>query len=365
MILYRGEIDSVNSKTPKVSLGLPVNNGEKYLSQTLDSLLGQTFDDFELIISDNGSTDLTPQICQYYSKRDKRIHYYRYEQNLGAAWNFNNAFKLSHGMYFKWVAHDDIISPTFLKKCVDILDSHPEVVWCFSISRHIDPEGKSIDSELAGVVSYANRDSNNSLLKSQMRPTRESSKVFERFGAILLGSGGNLDVFGLIRADAMRKTMLQLPYYGADKVFVAELSLLGRYKEIPEILFSTRVHHAGSGAKTNSKQLQDWIDPTSRRVFHLTRFNLLKGYLKAIMRAKLSISDRMNCFLVIIRYLFQVRKWKNVVSRTFRRIGTGGGYIQAVEMLNKNSDEYDYCKSTIESRFDSLKIIHSTLGEKL
>ena len=95
-------------KVPRVSIGLPVYNGENYMAAAIDSLLAQTFTDFELIISDNASTDATEQICRDYAHRDGRIRYYREEVNRGAAWNFTHTFELARGEYFKWHAHDDL-----------------------------------------------------------------------------------------------------------------------------------------------------------------------------------------------------------------------------------------------------------------
>lgn len=91
----------MNRQALRVSIGLPVYNGEQYLAKALDSLLAQTFTDFEVIISDNASTDRTSEICAAYLERDPRIRYYRNQQNIGAAPNFNRTFELATGMYFK------------------------------------------------------------------------------------------------------------------------------------------------------------------------------------------------------------------------------------------------------------------------
>ena len=118
--------------TPKVSIGLPVYNGEPFLSETIDAILAQTFKDFELIICDNASTDDTERICRRYAARDKRISYYRQHHNIGAAGNFNRVFNLSSGEYFKWAAHDDLIAPEYLARCVEILERDRSVVLCHS-----------------------------------------------------------------------------------------------------------------------------------------------------------------------------------------------------------------------------------------
>ena len=104
--------------TPRVSIGLPVYNGERYLAQALDSILAQDFVDFEIIISDNASSDSTQEICERYERLDRRITYSRLPENLGAAYNYNRLVGMSNGELFKWASHDDRIQPAFLSRRV-------------------------------------------------------------------------------------------------------------------------------------------------------------------------------------------------------------------------------------------------------
>ena len=96
---------------PRVSVGIPVFNGERFLAETIESILAQTFKDFEIVISDNASTDRTEEICRSYAARDPRIRYNRNDTNRGAAWNHNRVFELARGEYFKWQSHDDFCAP--------------------------------------------------------------------------------------------------------------------------------------------------------------------------------------------------------------------------------------------------------------
>ena len=132
---------------PHVSIGLPVYNGEKYLKQALLSILSQSYTDFELIISDNASTDRTQAICQAYAAKDPRIRYYFNEKNLGAAPNHNRVFELASGEYFKWAGYDDIITADFLQRCVEVLDLKPEVVLCMPKTSFIDEHGNYIGDQ--------------------------------------------------------------------------------------------------------------------------------------------------------------------------------------------------------------------------
>src|SRR6202011_3838576 len=134
----------MKSVPPTVSIGLPVYNGERYLRETLDSILAQTYHDFEVIISDNGSTDATEQICREYTARDSRIRYHRSAVNRGAAWNYNNVTALSNGKYIKHAAADDLLMPTYLERCVATLEHDQSMTVCHSRSKFIDEDGRSV-----------------------------------------------------------------------------------------------------------------------------------------------------------------------------------------------------------------------------
>ena len=126
---------------PTVSIGLAVYNGENYLALAIESVLAQTFTDFELIISDNASTDHTPEICAEYAAKDNRIRYHRNSSNIGATRNENLTFAMSRGKYFRWLGHDDLCAPDQLAACVAVLESDPTVVLCHSEVVEIDDDG--------------------------------------------------------------------------------------------------------------------------------------------------------------------------------------------------------------------------------
>ncbi|UBF27329.1 glycosyltransferase [Kovacikia minuta CCNUW1] len=135
----------MSDRLPRVSVGLAVYNGENYIREAIDSILAQTFEDFELIISDNASTDKTQEICLEYAARDQRIRYDRADRNRGAAWNQNRVFELSTGTYYKLAAHDDVIAPDYLAKCVAVLDQNPAVVLCHSWTRSINEKSEIVE----------------------------------------------------------------------------------------------------------------------------------------------------------------------------------------------------------------------------
>ena len=309
-----------NTCPPKVSIGMPVHNGASFIEAALDSLLAQSFDDFELIVSDNASDDETPEICRRYAARDTRVRYVRQSQNIGAVPNFNAVFELSRGTYFKWAAYDDVCLPTLLERLVALLDAAPDVAWCHSRSSHMDANGALLADARALDVSYA---------------ARAEGSAARRFAAVLMGGEGCLDSYGLIRSAALRRTKLYPSVYGAEKVLVAELALIGRYAEVDETLFLARVTGEGSGALATAEEQQAFIDP--KAAASVTRLRILKAYLDAIVR---SAPDRQQAWaarLALLRWLAQASKWRRVMETALRGRGVGGGNVARLERLERTS----------------------------
>ena len=201
---------------------MPVYNGANYIEEAIQSILTQTYSDFELIISDNASTDSTAEICQAYVKQDSSIRYYRNEKNLGAAKNFNRVFELAQGKYFKWAAHDDLIAPDFLEKCVEVLHKDPSLVLASPKAKIIDENGKVSQNH-------------------DLKLKTNSPNTFVRFSALLRGHEC-FEIFGLIPVSALKMTPLIGNYGHGDGVLLARLALQGRFYQIPEYLFFPRRH---------------------------------------------------------------------------------------------------------------------------
>jgi glycosyltransferase involved in cell wall biosynthesis len=302
---------------PRLSIGLPVYNGARFLVEAIDSLLAQTYADFELIISDNASVDATQSICEQYAARDQRIRYVRHEINNGLAWNWNRVFELSSGTYFKWAACDDLYHPTFLARCMEILEQNPNFAWCHTLSRHIDANGLPIPGEEPPEISHVNAGD-----IRRKCGCRTSDRPSARFKAVLLGRNG-LDCYGIMRSEVLRKTALFLPYYGAEKIFTAELALRGQYYEVPEVLCFARLHQQAVGNLRSKQQQRQVINPFTTK-WHSTRFGLLCGYFGSIKRVALPPVERFRCYCAISRYLMQFRKWKSVLKKAI----TGAGLAQ-------------------------------------
>lgn len=282
-----------NNNKPRVSIGMPVYNGENFLKQAIDSLLSQTFEDFELIVSDNASTDRTEEICRKYATRDRRIRYYRNQKNLGAASNFNCVFELSRGEYFKWAAHDDICAPSFIAECVEVLDRDESVVLCYPKTKLINEDG-----DLIGV-SY--------------KPLRRinASEPQQRFQDILFHAVWCFEVFGLMRTDVLRKTSLIEKYYGSDKVLLAQLSLLGRFQEIEKDLFFRRCSPEQS---TNMivRNKAVWINPQYSKLIPF-QLKALAAYMSAPWKTTLTNLQRLACSLSVLRLVFKADKLKKLL----------------------------------------------------
>lgn len=275
---------------PSISLGLPVYNGEPFLIETLNSILNQTFEDFELIISDNASTDGTQEICQSYMAKDLRIRYFRQDKNIGAAGNFNRVFELASARYFKWAAHDDLLAPDYLHRCVDVLDSEPSVVLCYPQARVIGEDG-------AVVEDYS------------VKLNTDSPKPQERFYDLISINHWCYQVFGVIRSNILRKTSLIGNYAASDRTLLAELSLFGRFFEIPERLFFPRRHPKQfTLAHTDRYSQTAWFDPTIRGRILFPKWRIGFGYLTPLWRAPLSRPERVGCYFHMAKWFLHNRK---------------------------------------------------------
>lgn len=268
---------------PCVSIGMPVYNGEQFIRDAIDSILAQTFTDFELIISDNASTDRTPEICRAYAAKDKRIRYYQNQKNKGAAWNYNHVFALAKGEYFKWAAHDDVLAPEFLARCVEVLEKHPSVVLCHAKVRFINAQG-------------------NMLADYTIKLKTQAKKPHRRFAALIRMHHWCFDVFGLIRADALKKTPLIGAYIGSDRPLLAELGLAGRFYEIPEYLWFSR-QHAKQSVKIRLHERAGWFDPAKEKALVFPYWRTWLEYLKAVQRVELPWAERVHCYPLLGRWL--------------------------------------------------------------
>lgn len=238
----------MSQASPLVTIGLPVYNGENFVAEAIRSILAQTYTNFELVISDNASTDRTEAICRELAAGDDRIRYDRAPENNGAAWNYNRVVEMAAGKYFRWLAHDDALEATTLAKSVKILEERPEVVLCFTWTQDIDSDSKPIVLRTSKVNSDAPEPDKRFFGLSRIHPTHKCEEVF-----------------GLVRTDELRNTKMIDNYTDSDRTLLAALGLVGPFYEIPEPLFLHRIHQESSvEVNPEPRGRMAWFDPKFR-----------------------------------------------------------------------------------------------------
>lgn len=242
---------------PKVAIGLPVYNGERYLRLALDSLLAQDYGDFELIISDNCSTDGTPEICLEYAGADGRIRFHRNERNVGAARNFNHTFRLASADYFMWAAHDDLWHPTYISRCMRGLGEDENIVLCASTVQFIDEAGHRIPEEERGRLLGGGYNEMNTRSLGLRERVRSLTSAINWYA-----------LYGIIRSDVLRQTRLFQRTFGSDVILLLELLLRGEIYVVRKRLFRYRIVPKSLDAQ--SGELPD-ADAPSQPPSHYTR----------------------------------------------------------------------------------------------
>jgi glycosyltransferase involved in cell wall biosynthesis len=235
------------NKPPRVSIGMPAFNGERFIRQALDSLLAQTFTDFELVISDNASTDATQQICLEYAARDQRIRYYRKDFRIDAVSNFNSLLELASGDYFMWAAHDDVWEPSFVARLLQALETNPEAILAFSRFDNIDENGHQIR-----------------IFSEDWSKIFARSK-FQQYAFMALLDDAQTEkanhIYGLMRKEAILACggMVSLPkmdYSGEDNLALMRLLARGDFVIVDGILFHYRIR---SVATRRDEPLADYL----------------------------------------------------------------------------------------------------------
>jgi glycosyltransferase involved in cell wall biosynthesis len=272
---------------PPVSIGMPVYNGAKWLVATVESILSQRYVDFELVISDNASTDATEKMCRQIAAGDQRVRYFRNDTNVGASNNFNLAFKRSRGAFFKWTSCSDLIAPDYLSKCVPVLSKNPDAVLVF-------PRTSLFTHTLADGQAYAERFD------------LDVADPVERFRRYTDHANLNNIMQGLIRSSVLRGTQLYRKFVGADFNMIAELILRGRAIQIDEVLHYRRMEEETFTARYSAVELRRTYDPANpnRMVLQFWRRSL--DYFPLVLRAPLPVVEKLE----LLDYLLR-RTWWN------------------------------------------------------
>lgn len=267
------------TQKPLVSIGMPVYNAAGTLKRAIESLLGQDYQNIELVISDNASNDETEAISREYAAIDKRVLYHRSALNMGAIWNFNRVFELSTGKYFVWAAHDDMRAKSFITKCVERLEANHDAVLC---QAHTEFKVEGNDK----VFMIATLDTIEGIKSIPER----YSMVYKTLPAIA--------IYGLMRADAVSKTLLWQKHVATDVAFIQELCLYGEFTQVPEVLFTYL-----NREKWNTVQ-QDYaffFAGGKKPVYYLPFLVLAFAHVRRVLRSHLSTVSKVSLISIIVR----------------------------------------------------------------
>lgn len=283
---------------------MPVYNAQPFLRQTLDCLLGQTMQDFELVISDNGSTDDTADICRAAAACDPRIRFYHSKINRGAAWNYNRVFQLSRGQYFKWAAADDLCALTFLQKCYQELQAKPYAVVCYSRTQIINAQGRCLH-------------------EYQHRVNLDKLCPRTRFVELVRTLRECNAVFGLMRSSVLRRTRLIGDYMGSDVNLLGELALHGPLVELPEFLFFRREHPKASSYDKSFKNQLMFFNPAKVGTVVMPDWRRRYEFLRAVIRAPIAPSHKMFLLAYVFKGGLHSRQalWQQAVQALRQTIG--------------------------------------------
>lgn len=304
----------LNNGLPIVSIGMPVYNGEQYLRETLDSLLVQDFENFELIISDNASEDSTQEICLEYANRDSRIRYYRNEKNLGACWNFNRVLQLASCEYFMWAAHDDLRKSSFISKMVTQLQRDSRISLASCLVDHINMSSQ-----------YVGR-------PNQMYTKTIGESLRRCVNRMLWRGYGNL-IYGVFRTERLRQACPMKPLYKnylshTDIIFLFEIAITGDVILVPEILVHKRV--GGVSWQRMDISLTDFI------AIQWHRLNRLLSFLS---RHQMNLLDRM--FLsasVVVKVLYDtLHSYRSFVKAVLHGLLPDTYYRRVLKLFQKKN----------------------------
>ena len=299
---------------PKVVIGLPVYNGQKYLGAAIESHLSQSFGDFDLVISDNGSTDATAEICADYASKDKRIKYLRSAENRGILWNHRRVFEAveSPNQYFRWAGADDIMEPGLLQSMVSVLSTRPEVEAVVPDTKNINDHGEIIGS-MARTLDL------------------QSSDVFERAHGVLVANYQHVIAYGLLRASTLRLMRTRPNYIGWDPVFAWELALRGQMVQLAGPVLLRRFHSGSISHVKTAKEMRKWVEPNSKGTgMNFPHWNWAYERARALIASPLPTRDRLRIGTFLARYTM------------WQRVSLVRDLTQATRRTLRLSDEYTF-----------------------
>jgi glycosyltransferase involved in cell wall biosynthesis len=287
----------MSGTVPRLSIGVPVYNGQDFLRATLDSILAQTYTDFELILCDNASTDLTAEICREYVQRDPRVRYFRNSRNIGPAPNYNRCFAESRGELFKWCAADDVLAPTFVEKCIAMLDADPLMVAAYPRTLLIDEQGVVLQK-----------------YDWDLDLTHRSPAVrFARLVFVNHRYHNAHEFWSVVRSDIMRRTAMKGSFPSGDRILMSWWTLMGKMGQVQEYLFLNREHRQRSQCAIPNRNFRpgsrlsrivgggpappyEWWDASKKGRVVFPEWRWVWEYLRAVRKTPLPLATRLACY---------------------------------------------------------------------
>ncbi|MGD1881860.1 MAG: glycosyltransferase family 2 protein [Paracoccaceae bacterium] len=288
---------------PVVTIGLPVYQGEEFLAEAINCLLGQTYRNLEIIISDNCSTDRTQQICEEFAQSDHRITYSRTATNIGAAGNFNRVARMTNGTFFAWANHDDLWDSTYVEKCVEVLLREPSVVLAYAKSAKIDENGDTILKLNADLGLNAAKPVNRLRRYHDLFADVDRRKAWGKEAI----EGFWIPVYGVMRTDILLKTRLIGDYISSDTILVEDLMMLGAFNEVDDILFFKRDHQKRSMRDSEAYDARaEWFTGKQPTRLLFPRWRALRERLRSAVVLPDGLGNKTACTSEML--LFYVRR---------------------------------------------------------
>lgn len=294
----------VRRGTPLASIGLPVYNGEAYLEEAIESLLGQSHGHLELIISDNASTDRTEAICREAADRDPRVRYIRQPENIGAPRNWNAVAREARGEYFKWASANDHCAPDLLEKCIAELEADPGMVLCYGRTQLVDENDEPIEvyEDDRGI--------------EQERPSARFS--------LALGIGLNNAQQGVIRTSTLMRTGLDRPFPAGDVALMAELSLLGTFRLLDDVLLYRRHGDRTFTSMLDPVALHRIFDPSATGPMRLKRARYYWDVMGSALRAPIPWREKLRSVRAALHRMWWERPELKEEALSLLGLGTPG-----------------------------------------
>lgn len=283
------------SARPRITVGVPVRNGERFLAGALESILTQDIDGLEVVVSDNGSDDATPDIAREAAARDRRVTFLRVPENRGAAWNYNHLVDVSSGHYFKWASHDDVLLPGHLASCVGELEAAgPGVVLAYPQTLLVDADDRVL--EVYDDHCDVRRPESWERLRHLLRHLRLCNPVF-----------------GVMRRDVLLTTRRIGAFHSSDVVLMAELALRGEIHEVPGRRFlRRRLDEPGARHTLTRQEKTAWFRADGRAPrLPMVRTRLVGEHVRSIWVAPLPMAERRRC-LQVLAAEWAPRYWRTV-----------------------------------------------------